>query len=366
MAGRAARRNPTPTSSRSGSSAPARRSWAAGCSAAARAPGTTTTTATAGGATNRRFTTLSSCSPITSVVAGDGGRHDLQLRHRRDRVGARAGSRGGRRQGREGRRRRAGAGSSTSPRGWSTRCCSTSPRSCSAAASGCSPTAPLRGSRSRSRARSSRRKPPISSTGSSSNVCCVGSAPARGLHLEQMQRTRNGRTAETRYADGGGAGVSNRRARQRALVVGVQPGPTGRTTTRSPSSRSCCARRASRRPASWSSTATSPTPTATSARGKLAELKRAIGESDANLVAVDDELAPRQERNLEEELEVRLSTARRSSSTSSPTMRTAPRASPRSSSRSSSTTSRACVASGPTSSVSAPVVCRRHGNARAG
>jgi GTP-binding protein HflX len=37
-------------------------------------------------------------------------------------------------------------------------------------------------------------------------------------------------------------------------------------------------------------------------RGKLAELKRAAKEADANLIAVDDELLPRQERNLEEEL----------------------------------------------------------------
>jgi GTPase len=39
-------------------------------------------------------------------------------------------------------------------------------------------------------------------------------------------------------------------------------------------------------------------------RGKLSELKRAIAESGANLVACDDELVPRQERNLEEALGV--------------------------------------------------------------
>jgi GTP-binding protein HflX len=39
-------------------------------------------------------------------------------------------------------------------------------------------------------------------------------------------------------------------------------------------------------------------------RGKLAELKRTISESGANLVACDDELKPRQERNLEEALGV--------------------------------------------------------------
>jgi len=39
-------------------------------------------------------------------------------------------------------------------------------------------------------------------------------------------------------------------------------------------------------------------------KGKLGDLKTAIGEADANLVAVDDELAPRQERNLEQALGV--------------------------------------------------------------
>jgi GTP-binding protein HflX len=38
-------------------------------------------------------------------------------------------------------------------------------------------------------------------------------------------------------------------------------------------------------------------------KGKLDDLKRAIKEADANLVAVDDELKPRQERNLEQALD---------------------------------------------------------------
>jgi GTP-binding protein HflX len=39
-------------------------------------------------------------------------------------------------------------------------------------------------------------------------------------------------------------------------------------------------------------------------KGKLAELKQAINDADANLVAVDDELKPRQERNLEQALDM--------------------------------------------------------------
>ena len=39
-------------------------------------------------------------------------------------------------------------------------------------------------------------------------------------------------------------------------------------------------------------------------KGKLAELKQAVADSDANLIACDDELLPRQERNLEQEVGV--------------------------------------------------------------
>jgi GTPase len=39
-------------------------------------------------------------------------------------------------------------------------------------------------------------------------------------------------------------------------------------------------------------------------KGKLSELKQAIKDADANLVAVDDELKPRQERNLEQALDM--------------------------------------------------------------
>jgi GTP-binding protein HflX len=119
-----------------------------------------------------------------------------------------------------------------------------------------------------------------------------------------MQRTRNGRTAETRYADGGGAGVSNPRARQRAIAVGVLP-----TSARAGGDALAELKELLR----TAGVATAgeliqyrdePDPNRYLGRGKLAELKRAIAESDANIVATDDELAPRQERNLEAELGV--------------------------------------------------------------
>ena len=75
--------------------ASAPRSWAATCSAAAPGRGATNH-GTAGGATTRPSTCRSSSSPTTSASPSPWRRHDLHVRHRRDRVGARAGP-GGRR-----------------------------------------------------------------------------------------------------------------------------------------------------------------------------------------------------------------------------------------------------------------------------
>jgi GTPase len=111
----------------------------------------------------------------------------------------------------------------------------------------------------------------------------------------------NGRNRPSVESD---AGVVNARARQRALVVGVlsdgaaeQEDPlaelkellrTGGVATAGE-----LVQRRDR-----------PDPDRYLGRGKIAELKRAIKAANANLVATDDELAPRQERNLEEALGV--------------------------------------------------------------
>jgi GTPase len=96
-----------------------------------------------------------------------------------------------------------------------------------------------------------------------------------------------------------GGGIRNPRARQRAVLIAAGPqehdlselrellrtagvAVTGELTQRRPE----------------------PDPDRYLGKGKLAELKRAIAEQDANLVACDDELKPRQERNLEEALGV--------------------------------------------------------------
>ena len=116
-----------------------------------------------------------------------------------------------------------------------------------------------------------------------------------------MDRSRNGRNTQTQYA-ANGAGVSNPRARQRALAIGIDDGrgdgdPLAelkellRTAGVATAGEMLQPRAA-------------PDPDRYFGRGKLAELKTAIEKADANLVACDDELAPRQERNLEAALGV--------------------------------------------------------------
>ena len=116
-----------------------------------------------------------------------------------------------------------------------------------------------------------------------------------------MQRSRNGRKAET--ANGaGGAGVSNPRARQRALAIGITSGkeegdPLAELKELLRTAGVATAGEAVQQ-------REKADPDRYVGRGKLDELKAEIAACDANLVACDDELAPRQERNLEEALGV--------------------------------------------------------------
>jgi GTP-binding protein HflX len=116
-----------------------------------------------------------------------------------------------------------------------------------------------------------------------------------------VDRSRNGRNKQTQYA-ANGAGVSNPRARQRALAIGIADrGEDGdplaelkellRTAGVATAGEAVQQRDA-------------PDPDRYLGRGKLAEVKEQIAACDANLVACDDELAPRQERNLEAALGV--------------------------------------------------------------
>ncbi len=116
-----------------------------------------------------------------------------------------------------------------------------------------------------------------------------------------MQRSRNGRLTETRQgADG--AGISNPRARQRAIAIGITDGrdqgdPLAELKELLRTAGVATA-------GEMVQQRSEPDPDRYLGRGKLAELKAAIAARDANLIACDDELAPRQERNLEAALGV--------------------------------------------------------------
>jgi GTPase len=116
-----------------------------------------------------------------------------------------------------------------------------------------------------------------------------------------VDRSRNGRNKQTHYA-ADGAGVSNPRARQRALALGISDGreegdPLAELKELLRTAGVATAGEALQQRAA-------PDPDRYLGRGKLAEVKEQIGACDANLVACDDELAPRQERNLEAALGV--------------------------------------------------------------
>jgi len=116
-----------------------------------------------------------------------------------------------------------------------------------------------------------------------------------------VQRSRNGRIAESGYG-GDGVGLTNPRARQRALAVGI----SGEREVGEP----LAELKELLRTAGVATAGEAvqqrdrPDPDRYVGRGKLTELKARIEACDANLVACDDELAPRQERNLEAALGV--------------------------------------------------------------
>src|SRR3954467_15136825 len=106
-----------------------------------------------------------------------------------------------------------------------------------------------------------------------------------------MERGRNGRNSQTRQ-DGT---IRKPRARQRAFCIAAGPYEPHLAELRElllTAGVAVVGGVAPRRPA--------PDPARYLGKGKLDELKRAIEESDANLVGCDDELLPRQERNLEQ------------------------------------------------------------------
>ena len=97
-------------------------------------------------------------------------------------------------------------------------------------------------------------------------------------------------------------GVVNPRARQRAFAIGIVRDGEHRDPLAELKELLRTAGVATA--GELTQTRAAPDPDRYFGRGKLAELKREIAAADANLVACDDELVPRQERNLEQELGV--------------------------------------------------------------
>jgi GTP-binding protein HflX len=116
-----------------------------------------------------------------------------------------------------------------------------------------------------------------------------------------VDRSRNGRAKQTRYS-ANGAGVSNPRARQRALAIGVVAG--GERDDPLAELKELLRTAGVATAGELTQQRSDPDPDRYLGRGKLAEAKRLIAACDANVVACDDELAPRQERNLEAALGV--------------------------------------------------------------
>src|SRR3954451_2169643 len=109
-----------------------------------------------------------------------------------------------------------------------------------------------------------------------------------------MQRSRNGRAGQTPARQNG---AQAGRARQRALMIAALPEGDDLSElqellrTAGVATAGQLVQHRER-----------PHPNTYLGPGKLTELKQAIKAADANVVAVDDELSPRQERNLEKEL----------------------------------------------------------------
>src|SRR5262245_45654535 len=110
-----------------------------------------------------------------------------------------------------------------------------------------------------------------------------------------MQRSRNGRTSESRYAPRPGEG----RAKQRAFVVGAMPEGDDLSELKELLRTAGVAT-----VGELVQIRDHPHPNLYLGPGKVDELKPLLKAADANLIVADDELSPRQQRNLETELDL--------------------------------------------------------------
>src|SRR3954471_22523199 len=115
-----------------------------------------------------------------------------------------------------------------------------------------------------------------------------------GLDLKAVQRSRHGRTGQSHPND---SGPKAGRAKQRAFCIAALPEGDDLSELREllrTAGVAVVGQAVQHRDKPHPNTYLGP--------GKLEEVKEAAQKADANLIACDDELSPRQERNLEREL----------------------------------------------------------------
>jgi GTP-binding protein HflX len=115
-----------------------------------------------------------------------------------------------------------------------------------------------------------------------------------------VERTkRNDRSRPSRYGAAAGAGIVNPRARQRAFCIAARPPARGVEDELAELKELL---RTAGVAVAGEMVQQRPHPDANNylGKGKAEELRQAVAEANANLVACDDELLPRQERNLEQ------------------------------------------------------------------
>jgi GTP-binding protein HflX len=116
-----------------------------------------------------------------------------------------------------------------------------------------------------------------------------------------MQRSgRHDRTRPSSYAGAEGAGVVNPRARQRALCIAVPAMPPREGRDELAELKELLRTAGVAVAGEMVQQRARPDPNNYFGTGKIEELKQAANDANANLIACDDELLPRQERNLEQ------------------------------------------------------------------
>jgi GTP-binding protein HflX len=119
--------------------------------------------------------------------------------------------------------------------------------------------------------------------------------------LQDLKRTRrHDRSRPSRYASADGAGIVNPRARQRALCISVSHSPAPEGVDELGELKELLRTAGVAVAGELVQHKRHPNPNDYFGKGKIEELKAAIKASNANLIACDDELLPRQERNLEQ------------------------------------------------------------------